>query len=180
MSEKEAVLKARVQQQTKAAFDARARAKGVTSGELLRRLVVSELEQKAPKQQALEPDPERLEMECSMVRMPAFMKAAATEKARLDGMPLASWIAALVQSNLMADPVLTAKELRMLEVVGRELNAVGRNVNQIARHINAGLQSTDPISFESLNNLPRAIASARQAIDALVIAKHRSWGRSEE
>lgn len=180
MSDKDVTLIARFDRETKAAFVRRAKAKGVKPGELLRRLVLMELEKKTPEKQALEPDPEQLGMACLNVRMPAFIKAGANKKAEAEGMPTACWIAALVQSNLMADPVLTVKELRMLEVVGRELNAVGRNVNQIARHINAGLQSTDPISFESLNNLPRAIANARQAIDALVIAKHRSWGRSEE
>lgn len=86
------------------------------------------------------------------------------------------WIAALVQSNLTADPVMTGAELAVLQASARELAFIGRNLNQIAKTINAKMiTDAEPATIEMLTALGAAIQENRAAIRALVRASQGAW-----
>lgn len=67
------------------------------------------------------------------------------------------WIAALVQSNPTADPVMTGAELAVLQSSARELAAIGRNLNRITEAINAKITDAEPATIEMLTALGAAI-----------------------
>lgn len=85
------------------------------------------------------------------------------------------WIAALVQSNPTADPVMTGAELAVLQSSARELAAIGRNLNRITEAINAKITDAEPATIEMLTALGAAIQENRAAIRALVRASQGAW-----
>jgi hypothetical protein len=176
-----AVLKARLDAETKAAFSRRATARGLSESELLRAVVLAEIRDGAPTAPApAEPDSERTDVERLTVRLPAFLLDAVKARGAACGLATSRWIAALVQSNLTRQPVLTDDELSAVQAANRELAAVGRNLNQIARALNEAVQGAERVRLDTLAELAAAIERDRQAIRALVRASRQAWkGESE-
>nr|WP_031943380.1 plasmid mobilization relaxosome protein MobC [Pseudomonas sp. NFPP33]AGH89246.1 hypothetical protein [uncultured bacterium] len=183
MSRKDAVLNTPVDAATKAAFADRAKAKGMKPAALLRQLVLAEL--------GAESDPldlgesaikGRIEVERSTVRMPGFIQDAAKDRAQVKGMSLSRWIAALVQSNVLKDPVLTDKELLAIRAMNRELAAIGRNINQIAKALNSSIDGIERsrVSLDALDKVPAAIAVCRRVIRDLSRKSQQSWVSDDE
>jgi iron-sulfur cluster repair protein YtfE (RIC family) len=84
-------------------------------------------------------------------------------------------VAALVQSNLMRAPVMSAAEIAALQESNRELAAIGRNVNQIAKAINEAFHHTERVRLDKLVELAQAIQENRATIRALVRASQNAW-----
>jgi predicted DNA binding CopG/RHH family protein len=176
------ILRARVDEDLKSLFLQKAEERNLSESELLRKVVLDFFAQEknsdtlADVLKAVEPDAENLENEKMTIRLPRFLVDAAKERAKAKGIATSRWIAALVQSSLMQNPVMVDQELTVLRSNIRELNAIGRNINQMARALNESKNNTDKVKLDNLdllrNYLDRNIASVR----GLVRASQQAWG----
>jgi hypothetical protein len=169
------VLKASVSSDIKERFQAAARQRTLSESEFLRRAILTAMGEDTGRAQPIESDAGKTGSARLTVRMPQFMIDAATHRAAGKGMAVSRWIAALVQSNLLQQPVLTDCELEALGASSRELAAIGRNINQIAKVLNAAPHETDRLRHDTLAELLRSIADNRSAIRALTRASLNSW-----
>ena len=110
------------------------------------------------------------------LRLPSYIHEAASERAATRGLKISSWIAALVQSQVAATPVVTDEELQVLDESNRELAALGRNINQIARALNEAHFQTERVRLDRLAELSEQIERNRDAIFGLVRASNNAWG----
>lgn len=173
------VLKTLVENETKISFRSIAKGKGISESELLRAVVFSLVAQDIRTDQPITPDPENAETERITVRMPRFIREAAKERAKSKGMAPSRWIAALVQSHLTGQPVMTKPDLSELQASNRELAAIGRNINQIAKALNEAFYETERVRLDKLAELKTAIAENRAMIRALIRASQNAWEAEE-
>lgn len=178
------VLKTIVEDTTKQDFKDLATKRGVSESELLRSVVEAETRQ-ASAQPAqgmapIQPVGSNADLDRMTVRMPGFVLDGAKERARTQGMAPSRWVAALVQSNLTAQPVMTDAEVEALLASNRELAAVGRNLSQVARALNATGLEVDRAHLEALTELNAAVTSNRSEIRRLVRASRQAWGMDHE
>lgn len=169
------VLKTLVEPGTKARFRGMAKARGLSESELLRAVILAVTGEDDGADQPIEPDAEKADTARMTVRMPRFLMEAATARGKVKGMAPSRWVAALVQSNLTRQPVMTDDELAGLLATNRELAAVGRNINQIARALNDAFHETERVKIERLAQLRDAIVKQRAAVRVLVRASQNSW-----
>jgi hypothetical protein len=167
------VLKTLIEPTTKARFRNIAKARGLSESELLRSVILVVTGEDKTADQPIKPD--KPDIVRTTVRMPRFLAEAASARAKSKGMALARWIAALVQSNLTHQPVMTDNELTVLLAGNRELAAVGRNLNQIARALNEAFHETERVKLETLAELREVITQHRAAVRALVRASQNAW-----
>jgi hypothetical protein len=169
------VLKTAVDEDLKANFVSRAQARGCSESELLREIVLREIEGENASNSPVAPNPETADLRPMTVRLPGFFMDATQRRAKAKGMAPSRWVAALVQSNLMREPVMSEAEIAALQESSRELAAIGRNINQIARAINEAFHQTERIRLEKLAELAQAIQENRTAVRALVRASQNAW-----
>ena len=171
------VLKTLVDLDLKTRFRNLAKAQGLSESECLRGLVLAVTEQdKSTDQQPIQPDPDNSEPDRITVRMPHFLMVSTKVRAKSKGMAPSRFITALLQSNLMAHPVMTDGEIGRLNASTRELASIGRNINQIAKALNDTLNETDRVKLIKLAELQEAILKNRATIRELVKASQNSWG----
>lgn len=168
-------IKARIETTLRDKFRALAKTRGVTESVLLRRIILKEVEQTDGSLGLINPDSENVVVAQMTIRMPRFLIAALKERAKTRGMAASRWVAALVQSNLIRNPVMSDDEILKLRISNRELAAIGRNINQIARALNDTLQNSERLPLDKLADLGRVIAENRAAIRALVRASQNAW-----
>ncbi|MBK7550040.1 MAG: plasmid mobilization relaxosome protein MobC [Rhodoferax sp.] len=178
------VLKTIVGDATKQDFKDLCVKRGLSESEQLRSLVVAETQQAlAQPSQGIAPiqlDGSNADLDRMTVRMPGFVMDGAKDRARNQGMAPSRWVAALVQSNLTAQPVMTDVEVEALLASNRELAAVGRNLSQVARAMNAFGHEVDRVHLEVLTELSAAVTSSRSEIRRLVRASRQAWGMDHE
>lgn len=120
------------------------------------------------------------------MRLASFMKAEVKKRAAIEGMSSSEWVASLIQTVLMHEPVLTEKEIEVVSFANRELAAVGRNLNQIARSMNRaeliGVNFTkdEILTLEGIAVLKQKISKLRDKILNLVVARNRAWGTQDD
>ena len=148
----------------------------MTESELLRALVVAEIGNDLADEKPAESNQEKTETERITVRMPGFMLQAAKEKGKGKGMATSRWIAALVQSNIAKNPVMTDQELITIKATIRELTAIGRNINQMARALNESKNNTDKVKLTTLALLGESMKRNISAVRELVRASQQVWG----
>jgi len=170
------VLKARVDAEITAHFRRMAKARGLSESELLRAAVLAVTGQKSGPAQIVKPDPENADTERMTVRMPRFLMDAAKSRAKAKGMAPSRWVAALVQSNLTGQPVMTDAELAALLASNYQLTAIGNNINQIAKAINKAFHETERVRLDKLAELGNTIAEHQAVILTLVRASQNDWG----
>ena len=168
------VLKTLVETETKTHFRKLAKTRGLSESELLRSVVLVVTGQEAINQ-PIEPEAENSELERMTVRLPGFLMEAAKQRGKSKGMAASRWVAALVQANLTGKPVMTDKELAMLQASNRELAAIGRNINQIAKALNEAFHETERVRLDTLTALSQSITENRAAIRSLVRASQQAW-----
>ena len=178
------VLKTIVEDATKQDFKDLCVKRGQSESELLRSLVVAETQQAiAQPSQRIAPfqlDGSNADLDRMTVRMPGFVLDGAKDRARTQGMAPSRWVAALVQSNLTAQPVMTDVEVEALLASNRELAAVGRNLSVVARALNASGLEVDRAHLATLTELGAAVTSNRSEIRRLVRASRQAWGMDHE
>lgn len=169
------VLKTLVGTETKTRFRRMAKARDLSESELLRAVVLAVTGEDVIDSEPVTPDTTRTEIERMTVRMSRFLLEGAAARAKAKGMATSRWVAALVQSHLTRQPVMTQAELVALQTCSRELAAIGRNINQIAHALNSAFQETDRVKLEKLEELGHAVAASRGAIRSLVRASQDAW-----
>jgi len=169
------VLKTLVEPITKAHFRSMAHERGLSESELLRAVILAVIGDSAQADLPVEPQAQKTDTIRITVRMPRFLMEAAAVRAKIKGMAVSRWIAALVQSNLARPPVMTDAELESLSVANRELSAIGRNINQIARALNEAFHETERVEIDLLSQLRESINRHRAAIRRLVRASQNAW-----
>jgi hypothetical protein len=169
------VLKTQVDDALKASFVKQARISGLSESEYLRFLVLREIEPHKADDSPVHPDPENTELVRLTVRLPGFLVPVIGQRGKEKGMAPSRWIAALVQSTLMREPVMTGTELVALEESNRELAAIGRNINQITRALNEAFHQTERVRLDKLAELDKAIKQNRCVIRDLVRASQNAW-----
>ncbi len=179
------VLKTIVEDTTKQDFKDLCVKRGLSESEQLRSLVVAATQQAlAQPSQGSAPtiqlDGSNADLDRMTVRMPAFVLDGAKDRARTQGMAPSRWVAALVQSNLTAQPVMTDVEVEALLASNRELAAVGRNLSQVVRALNASDLEADRAHLEMLTELGAVVTSNRSEIRRLVRASRQAWGMNHE
>ena len=181
------VVKARLKPGLHEQFEVARRAQGLSTSELIQRAVARELEffgfsnavfAEHPRVGAPHSQTDASKTRLT-VRLPRYVHQAATARAKTRGLPVSSWIAALVQSQVSATPVLTDDELEIVDASNRELAAVGRNINQIAHVLNAAHFRVDRVRLDRLAELSEKIEEVRQTIRALIRASRNAWGVAE-
>ncbi|WP_256672498.1 hypothetical protein [Pseudomonas sp. JG-B] len=115
MSNKSEILKARCEPAVKEAFEQRAKDQGCKPGELLRRLILAELDKPEPAKVSITPPVDQIKERRFSVSLPIFLLNAAGERAKSKGMSTSRWVASLVQSNITGIPVMSEKETGRLE-----------------------------------------------------------------
>lgn len=171
------VLKTLVDTRIKAAFKAQAQAAVLSESDLLRIVVIDALGKAGRTPPAVIANAEDAETDRLTVRMPAFLLKTVRKRAKAKGgMSASRWIASLVQSNIMSDPVMSDTEIEALRASNRELAALGRNLNQIARALNDNFTETDRLKLELLNIILESIKDNRAATRTLVRASQKAWG----
>lgn len=169
------VLKTLVEPETKARFRNMAKARGLSESEFLRAVVLAVTGEDNDTDLSIEPDAEKADTVRMTVRMPRFLMEATGAQAKIKGMAPSRYVTALVQSNLLRQPVMTDAELAGLLASNRELAAVGRNINKIARALNEAFHETERVKIERLAELHDAIVKQGATVRALVRASQKSW-----
>ncbi|MDB5728373.1 MAG: hypothetical protein JWQ00_1578 [Noviherbaspirillum sp.] len=172
---KTTTILARIDTDSRARFRKMAGAHGLSESELLRSLVLRQIDTGGFVASPVAPDPKESDLAPMTVRMPRFLMKAAKDRAKAKGMAPSRWVAALVQSNLTREPVMSEAELVALEESNRELAAIGRNINQIARALNEAFHQTERVRLDKLAELDKAIKENRSMIRMLVRASQNAW-----
>ena len=170
------LLTARIDDAAKMQFRALARSRGQSESEFLRSLVQlliarSEVDACVPSV-----DSRKCAQARMTIRLPQFLVDGVVERSVRKGMKPSRWVAALVQSHLMALPVMTEGEVQALRASNRELAAIGRNLNQIARRLNAAFHDTEQVRLGVLMRLTEVVDRQQASLHALVRASQGSWG----
>lgn len=169
------VLKTLVESDIKARFHQLARASGLSESELLRAVVLERLGERGSSVSTTSVNEEESDTARMTIRMRAVLMDAAKARAKTKGMAPSRWVAALVQSNLMCDPVMNEEELVALNASSRELIAIGRNINQMTKSLHEHHYDTESVRLAALAELSEAIKHNRAAIRAVVRASQNAW-----
>lgn len=163
----------------KAEFKGRAKAIEKSESDLLRMIVIDALGRAGKTAAVIAPNAEDAKADRMTVRMAAFLLKAVRKRAKAKNMSASRWVASLVQSNLMRDPVMSDAEIVALRESNRELAAIGRNLNQIARALNDNFNETDRLKLQLLDVLLESIKDNRGTIRALVRTSLKVWKEAE-
>lgn len=175
MKKFDTVLRARIEGKYAKAFKAVADSKLMKPAELLRHVVMLVVGENDASDLKIEPNLEGSKLVEKYFFIPEFLVDEINLRAKTKGMKFSRWVAALVQSNLMRDAVLSTDEIQLLNASNRELAAIGRNLNQIAKALNERFHETDRIKLEHLNELNKAIEQHDKTIRRLIRASQQSW-----
>lgn len=157
-----------------AEFSLRAKQATVYKAGLLREIVLAYLLQ--PRQfPHLAPNSRNAETKHMSVRLPMFQADDVIDRATSKGMSASRWMACLIQSHLMRDPVMGAGEIEALRASNRELRAIGINLNQIAHALNIKFEETDRIKLEVIDELITSLKENQAAIRDLVRHSQNDW-----
>jgi hypothetical protein len=165
-------LKTQVDDALKSAFVKLALSRNLSEAALLRELVIGATLSEVTRP-SVSPEANR-KTKSITVYVPAFLKEHVAHRARSRCLTTSGWVSALIQSNLMQDPVMTHNQLAALNASIRELSAIGRNVNQIAKALNQRPGDTG-LSVEILDSISAKIGTHRSSVRELVRASERSW-----
>lgn len=112
------------------------------------------------------------------VRLPLDVGGIALKHARMKEMTVPRWLAALAQSNLTKEPVMTELEVVALRAVSRELNAIGRNVNQIAKALNMAIDGIERsrVGLDDIARVEKDIALTKKVVRSLIVKSQLGWG----
>lgn len=120
------------------------------------------------------------------LRIASFLKSEVKRRAAQEGMSSSEWVAALIQTVVTSEPVLTEREAEAVSFSNRELAAVGRNLNQIARAMNraeligVNFSKDEVLTLQGIALLSKKIEKLRSSIFSLITARNRAWGAADD
>lgn len=172
---KSSIVIVRVTQETKSRLLAIASLEGLTSSDVIRRMIDAEL---VTDPEAVVSPPVLTAEGCKRkhlsLTLPVFIADLARERAARKGMSLSRWMACLIQSHVFQPPVLTTTELKILNESNRQIRALGVNINQIARAFNN--MDVDIRKLKDFYLVENLLKENLGIIDKLMRAANRSWG----
>lgn len=128
----------RVSDEEKERLQVLAASLGVRESALLKRTIESLLDPGRVEVTAIsDRPPEGARLAKVMVCLHPDVRDKLAERAKARGLPVATYIAALVRSHVLNLRPLPKAEIRSFEEGVRQLLAIGRNLNQLARRANA-------------------------------------------
>ena len=180
------IVKTRVSPTEQKQFQDLAEAAGKKPGTLLRELIQAHIAGGVVPVRETNPEKKiapaaNAELERFELRLAAFMKAEVKRRAQAEEMSSSEWVAALIQTVLMDDPVLTDREIESVSHAHRGLAALGRNLNQIARSMSRSeltylpLSKNDILTLHGISELKSQIGNLRKSVISLVRARNRAW-----
>lgn len=170
------VLRSRVDDETKIQVEKLSKMLGIKEAELVRFFITEGLAQVTEQKSGRQiPDTVDLTLITTSIRLPSYVKDLAVVKSKSKGMRLGRWIASLVQSNVLGEPVVVGEEVSALRESSRYLLAIGRNINQIAKALNETFYETERVKIEMLNDLKKAIENTDDRIDQLIKTSQKAW-----
>lgn len=170
------LLRTRVDDDLKKAVEELCLVLDIKESELLRFFVIEGMAQvEQGKKKAVIPEGKSLKLIPKTILLPEYIKDEAANKAKSKGMRLGRWIASLVQSNVLGEPVVVGEEVAALRESSRYLLAIGRNINQIAKALNETFYETERVKIEMLNDLKKAIENTDDRIDQLIKTSQKAW-----
>lgn len=158
-----------------AEFLLRARQLNISKHDLLREIVYAYLLQPRLYPDLI-PDSRSANTEHLSVRLFTLLADAVRERGAHKGMTASRWMAALIQSHLMREPVLADNQIEILRTSNNELRAIGRNLNQIARAMNTRPEETDNIKLEVIKALAEIIDKHQAKVTGLIHHSQKEWG----
>lgn len=183
------IVKTRVSPAEQKQFQDLAEAAGKKPGTLLRELVQAHIAGGVMPMRDRDTSPAKkiapaanAELERFELRLATFMKTEVKRRALAEEMSSSEWVAALIQTVLMEEPVLTDREIEIVSHANRQLAALGRNLNQIARSMNraeligVGFNKEEILTLEGIQLLKSQIRRLRESMLSLVRARNRAWG----
>ncbi len=167
------LLAVRVTPEVKATFHALAQRDGLTESQLMKRLVDQFLLAAGDANAMPE---ESVEARCARltVRLQADDRLLLHERATGRGMPMATYVSALVRAHLRTLAPLPNAEHQSLKRSITELSAIGRNLNQVVRRMNQGGLVNAP-NREDVMAFLTVCEGLRDHTKALLHANTRSW-----
>jgi antitoxin component of RelBE/YafQ-DinJ toxin-antitoxin module len=171
---KNKLIRTRVTDEIKNDFIRVAVSNGLNESELLRLIIISVI---AKDKTAVLPliNESDFEVKSMKIYLPKFIVEAVKRKAESLGMSMTTWIKSLVQSNIIAEPVLFNDALFAVKESNRELASIGNNLNQIARRLNESVFKTELVRLEKLEEVIAAVDSLRAELKKLIRLSQNSW-----
>jgi hypothetical protein len=171
------LVSARVSPQTKVAFVALAKSRGITESKLLTLLVDTVLEQNpmhsAPGREASDEHAGAATERLSLRLRPGD-RSLIDARAGARNMKPASYLVALIRAHVRGGAPLPTAELNTLKVAVGELSAIGRNLNQLARLANTG-QGLGASLGNELRETQVRVEDVRRYVADLVRVNLMSW-----
>ena len=168
------VIKARVDMETKAAFQAAAARQGTSEARLLHLLVSTFL-----RSNALDADPvaaTELKNERFSFRLHAKLKQDLSKRAVKQGMSPSSYLVGMIRAHLSQKSYFTEPELVALKDSNYQLSRIGSNINQIARALNTSLDNAHMARAKEIEQIRPHVMECRELVRALILANVAGWG----
>jgi antitoxin component of RelBE/YafQ-DinJ toxin-antitoxin module len=176
---KNKIIRTRVSEDLKTEFIKAADSNGLNESEFLRLVIIAIVANNKTNKSPLMNEND-FERKVISLWLPNFIIEAAKAKAESYGMSLTTWIKSLVQSNIIAEPVLFDDALIAVKESNRELASIGNNLNQIARRLNESVFKTELVRLEKLEEVITAVKSLRAELKRLIRLSQNSWGIDNE
>lgn len=169
-------LNARVDDDTKQAWRALAKALGRSESELLKQAVQAVLKAN-PGEGGRANEPNEAPVRDGSIRLPlkGHELEAIERAARLLGWRRNRWLVNLIRTHLLREPRPTDQELAVLHRSSAELLAVGRNLNQIARAMHRDDRYKESVTVERLDELRRVITEHMGRTQDLLEEMENRW-----
>lgn len=90
-----------------------------------------------------------------------------------------NWTTAIVLAALHREPVLTDDEVATLRESNRELAAIGRNLNQVARALNIEFRESDKLKQEAIEKLAERIEQHKDQVAGLLSRNMSRWDEDD-
>lgn len=177
-------LKTLVDEDTKAAWSARAKARGVTASDMLRGVIALVLQSSsAGLLEAAEENSGSKEEPKKVVRVPIGLHESELrlidKRAEALGWRRSVWMLSVLQSAATGQSRATAEELETLRRSNSELRAIGRNLNQIAHALHKDDRYKQSITVEKLDTLRGIIDGHASKVQQVIAASEHRWAELE-
>ena len=176
---RDAIVRARIDSETKRQLADIAAQEGVSESDVIRGMIEEGLRVRSgggdvEMDGRLPVSKDGYERKKITLTLPVFIVDLARERASGKRMALSRWIACLIQSHVFQPPVLTTTELKYLNESNRQLRGMGVNLNQIARAFNK--LDIDIRKLKALGEVETLVRENLTVIERLIRAANRSWG----
>ncbi|ELU1680204.1 plasmid mobilization relaxosome protein MobC [Vibrio parahaemolyticus] len=171
---KQEVVKTRLSETEKKAWQGFCRANNLSESDMLRRVIqrISN-ETVSIDSPGLNYDKKARKI---TIRLTEYEDRKLIERAEKEGYTTRTkWTTAVVQSALHKAPILSNHEINVLRESNRELAAIGRNLNQVVKALNIDFHENDKIKQDAIENLIERIEQHKGQVAELIDRNMNRW-----